>query len=198
MYILNKKLQLLKGKLRIWNKEHFENVHHNVCSKHDFLKNIQDKIQLEGLNEILSFQENQAQADLKKALDVEEIFWHEKFILAWNLHEDKNTCYYHFLVKIKSARNIISHLVIEDTVIYDQIDIFNHVTSYFANLFGVVGTCTSFSNMENIIPNLVTEQMNLMLTASPYVEEIINAVFNLSADNSLGPDRFRCYFFQHY
>ncbi|CAI8587798.1 unnamed protein product [Vicia faba] len=122
-YILNKKVQLLKGKLRIWTREHFGDVHFNVRNNQEILKNIQDRIQIEGWSEDLSSKEKLALENLEKALTVEEIFWHEKSRSDWNLQGDRNTAYFHKLDKIKGSRNFITHLVVGDDTQLDPDDI---------------------------------------------------------------------------
>lgn len=91
MFILNKKLQLLKGKLKHWNSDIFGDVHNQVNINYDVLSQIQELIWKEGANEALISQEKKAQVNLAKALGVEEIFWKEKSRLSWHLDGDGNT-----------------------------------------------------------------------------------------------------------
>lgn len=52
--------------------------------------------------------------------------------------------------------------------------------------------------MEDCIPNLVSDQANIILTNLPSATEIKNAVFSLNRDSSPGLDGFGAYFFQFY
>lgn len=50
--------------------------------------------------------------------------------------------------------------------------------------------------IERVIPNLVTESTNNMLTVIPSVEEITSDVMSLKSDSSPGPDGLGDVFFQ--
>jgi len=52
--------------------------------------------------------------------------------------------------------------------------------------------------VEEVIPNLVTDSINNMLTLIPTMEEVHNAVFNLNKEGAPGPDGFGAVFFQTY
>jgi len=77
-------------------------------------------------------------------------------------------------------------------------DIENHVLEYFQDIFGVDNTCISNDLVSTMIPHLVTEVDNLMLTAAPGVDEIKQAVFYLNGEGVPGPDGFGGHFFQFF
>jgi len=54
------------------------------------------------------------------------------------------------------------------------------------------------SLIEETIPNLVTDNINSMLTMLPSMEEIHNAVFNMNKEGAPGPDGFGAIFFQSF
>ncbi|MCI28042.1 RNA-directed DNA polymerase (Reverse transcriptase), partial [Trifolium medium] len=51
---------------------------------------------------------------------------------------------------------------------------------------------------EEVIPNLVTDEVNALLTMVPSHDEIKTAVFALNKDSAPGPDGFGAFFFQTY
>jgi hypothetical protein len=51
---------------------------------------------------------------------------------------------------------------------------------------------------EEVIPSLVTDEINVVLTMLPSHDEINAAVFALNKDSAPGPDGFGAYFYQHY
>jgi hypothetical protein len=51
---------------------------------------------------------------------------------------------------------------------------------------------------EEVIPNMVTDEANAILTMLPSHDEIKAAVFALNKDSAPGPDGFGAFFFQHY
>lgn len=52
--------------------------------------------------------------------------------------------------------------------------------------------------IDDVIPNLVGEQVNELITKLPYVEDIKNTVFALNKDGAPGPDGFGAFFYQTY
>jgi hypothetical protein len=72
------------------------------------------------------------------------------------------------------------------------------VINFYKNLF-----CTNIVLQdpllaEEVIPSLVTDDINAVLTVLPSHSEIKNAVFALNKDSAPGPDGFGAFFFQHY
>ncbi|MCH82389.1 RNA-directed DNA polymerase (Reverse transcriptase), partial [Trifolium medium] len=117
MFILNKKLKLVKEKLKTWNKTSFGNVHDLVNSTEQMLQHIQDQIQIFGpSNELLA----------------EEKIAHEPLLA------------------------------------------------------------------DEVIPHLITDDINALMTLLPSHQEIKSAVFALNGDSAPGLDGFGAFFFQHY
>ncbi|KAK2433108.1 hypothetical protein QL285_018413 [Trifolium repens] len=77
MFILSKKLKLLKDKLKIWNKDCFGNVHEFVSMSEHKLQQIQDQIQQHGHTDSLLEQEKLASKAFEEALNRQEAFWQE-------------------------------------------------------------------------------------------------------------------------
>lgn len=94
------------------------------------------------------------------------------------------------MVKIKSARNMISHLKDGDNIMLDTPSIAKHATNYFSNFFSNAAARQDFDNLSDIIPCLLTDHMNYVLTACPSMKEIKCEIFNLNKNNSPGPDGF--------
>ena len=50
--------------------------------------------------------------------------------------------------------------------------------------------------IEDVIPSLITDRINNILTMIPSPEEVHTAVFSLNKDSAPGPDGFGALFFQ--
>lgn len=198
MFILTKKLKILKDKLKIWNKEVFGNVHDYVKQSELNLSLIQDQIHSDGPSDSLLNLEKNAQSDLHKALERQENFWQEKARTNWHMSGDRNTAYFHRLSKIKNKTKMISSLRDGENIITDPQDISNHIVSYYKNLFCSNPLLQDELLAEEVIPQMVGDNTNQMLTALPTHEEIKSAVFNLNKDGAPGPDGFGAFFFQTY
>ncbi|XP_058755572.1 uncharacterized protein LOC131628769 [Vicia villosa] len=103
MFVLSRKLQILKSSLKSWNYSTFGNVTSNVKLAEENLHNIQSLLQASGNNDGLRAQELDAQTTLSKALDIENCFWREKSRIKWSLEGDRNTAFFHRITKIKKT-----------------------------------------------------------------------------------------------
>ncbi|WJX17562.1 hypothetical protein P8452_07464 [Trifolium repens] len=168
MFILSKKLKLLKEKLKMWNKVCFGNVNESVTAAEQKLHLIQNQIQTIGPTDALLSEENSANAVLEEALSRKEVFWQEKAKLNWHLEGDRNTKYFHKLTKIKTSTKTITSLQDDE---HDS------------------------RLVDEVIPHLVTDDVNEILTMLPSAEEIKAAVFALNKDSAPGPDGFGGRFF---
>jgi len=198
MFVLNKKLKILKQKLRIWNKEVFGNVHEYVTDAEKNLQNIQEQIQVNGHSNNLLEAEKQAQKSLEDALNRQESFWQEKAKLNWHFEGDRNTKYFHRIAKIKSSTKKITTLQDGEQVLTDQSQIVDHVVSYYKNLFCTNHVLQEQLLVEEVIPNILSNEINNMLTMIPSHKEIKVAVFALNKDSAPGPDGYGAYFYQFF
>lgn len=77
----------------------------------------------------------------------------------------------------------------------DQSTIGALVETYFLN---ILSSKEHYIDEEifQVIPKLVTEEDNLLLTRLPAMEEVRDVVFSMSADSSPGPDGFSGSFYR--
>lgn len=141
------------------------------------------------MSEGLKEQKTKAQKDLELALAKEELFWKEKAKIRWHAQTNINTYYFYRVTKIKGARNKITSRKDSDRLITDETEMVAHAVNYYANIFGFAGT-SQYNNLTDIIPTLVNDSMNSILTIIPSKEEIKGATFGLRKDSAPGPDGF--------
>ncbi|CAJ2645220.1 unnamed protein product [Trifolium pratense] len=198
MQILCKKLKILKDELKIWNKNDFGNIQNQVSNAVNKLNEIQQKIHDDGYTDCLMSQENLAKVELEAVLNMEEAYWHEKARVKWHNEGDRNTAFFHRTCKIKQAYKRISAIRIDDVITTEPDLITSHVVNHFQNLFTCDNAILDNGLIEEVIPELVTIDINSMLTLLPSLSEIHNAVFSLNKDGAPGPDGFGAFFFQTY
>ena len=198
MLNLSKKLKLLKSKLKVWNKETFGNVHQYVKNSELKLNLIQTRIHTNGPSDDLLNLEKTAQNDLNIALERQECFWREKSKVKWHLEGDRNTGYFHRLSQIKNKTKLISSLRVGENLISDPHLISEHIVDYFKNLYCTNNFLQEQSLVEEVIPKIIDDNTNNLLTMLPTHAEIKVVVFNLNKDGAPGPDGFRAFFFQTY
>jgi hypothetical protein len=187
---------MLKDRLKIWNKDVFGNVHDQLKKAEDKVNSIQEKINVNGYSDDLMAQDKQAQIDLDLALQIENAFWQEKAKVKWSLEGDRNTSYFHRISKIKSTTKMITSLKIGNELISNPDDLANHVVHHFSNFFGSNHVLQDNNLIEEVIPNLLNDDLNRLLTLTPSHAEIKNVVFALNRNSAPGPDGFGAIFFQ--
>ncbi|XP_019435225.1 PREDICTED: uncharacterized protein LOC109341721 [Lupinus angustifolius] len=198
MFILASKLKGLKNILKVWNKEVFGNIHIRVKEAFKNLEDLQLRITNEGQSDTLMTQEDQAQKNLLGALISEEEFWKEKSRLNWKIRGDRNTAFFHNIAKIRYATKSMCILRQgEETLLHRQ-EIDNHVLSYFTNLYASENVTQPSNLIDYVIPKLVTQEDNNMLSRIPLDDEIRDAVFAMNGEGAPSPDGFGGCFFQEF
>lgn len=95
MYILDRKLRILKNKLKDWKRNHFGDVKAKFKEAEKQLQDILQEISSSGYNDNLEKKETKAQYDMEVALNIEEEFWKEKARIKWHTDGDRNTKFFH-------------------------------------------------------------------------------------------------------
>ncbi|MCH86209.1 RNA-directed DNA polymerase (Reverse transcriptase) [Trifolium medium] len=85
-----------------------------------------------------------------------------------------------------------------DNVITETSEIASIIVNHFQNLFTTNNVLQDNNLIDNVIPHLVDDQVNSMITSIPSPEEIKKAVFSLNKDSAPGPDGFSGFFYQTY
>jgi len=160
------------------------------------LNNIQQQIQTSGYNDTLHNQEKRAYLNLDDALNKQNLFWQEKARLSWHVDEDRNTQYFHRVSKIKNKTKSISSINIDGVNVTEPSQIDEHIVSYYNCLFSSNIVFQDFSLVEEVLPSLIDDSTNTLLTILPSKDEIKNVVFGLNGDGAPGPDGFGACFFQ--
>ncbi|XP_019451901.1 PREDICTED: uncharacterized protein LOC109354000 [Lupinus angustifolius] len=190
MYILAQKLTILKHELKYWNKTVFGNIHHKVILAKNNVEHIQNCIRDSDPSTHLYQQEDLAQSELLKALIIEEIFWKEKARINWHNYGDRNITYFHKMAKIKHVTKAMSLIKSGDVLLTDHDAIGSHVLDYYTNLFASPNFVTSKNLIQEVIPSLVNEADNLMISSIPSDVEIKSVVFDMNEDSAHGPDGY--------
>jgi len=198
MFVLSQKLKALKLKLKDWNHNIFGNVHALVKEAENKLAAIQELLDTHGMVEELLEQQKLAHINFEDALNKEEAFWQERAKTNWHLEGDSNTTYFHRIAKIKSKTKPITAIRVEDDIINDPEQIATIFTNHFQNLFSSNAVLQVDELVEELIPNVSSNNTNSMLTMIPTTEEIKNVVFALNIDGAPGPDGFGAIFYQSF
>ncbi|WZZ26944.1 hypothetical protein YC2023_010345 [Brassica napus] len=136
--------------------------------------------------------------ELSKAFYEEEIFWRQRSREEWLREGDRNTTYFHNVVKGKKIRNKIMMLKdIFGNEHFTEGSKGNIAVEYFRDLF----TSSNPVDLETLFEGFnarVTTEMNDSLTREVSPEEIKKATFGIKASSSPGEDGLTGFFYQKY
>ncbi|XP_019447267.1 PREDICTED: uncharacterized protein LOC109350493 [Lupinus angustifolius] len=177
MFVLSQKLKILKKELRAWIKNVFGNVHEKVKNALALVDSAQQNLNGLGQYQNCLDQEELAQKELLNALTVDEAFWKEKSRLRWHQSEDRNTIFFHKVTNIRQATKSMTLLKDGDNILTEPQEIANHVLSDYYGLYACPNNTSPNNLIQFVIPNMVSEENNLMLTIAPSSEEIKADVF---------------------
>ncbi|XP_071928179.1 uncharacterized protein [Coffea arabica] len=137
----------------------------------------------------------EARARLRNALVVEEEFWRQKARVKWLCDGDRNTKFFQAVVTERRRKSVIHRIRKSDGVwIDDESSICTEAVDFFRALFTEEGGMTS-SDMLEVIPRLLTETDNEMLTRAPSLQEVKEVIFSMDGESAEGPDGFTESFF---
>ncbi|XP_057803315.1 uncharacterized protein LOC131018618 [Salvia miltiorrhiza] len=191
IYTVMSKLKRLRKDITAWNRTVFGNVDRLVMETQQELLLIQEQIAQDGYTEELFNREVAAQATVNVHLSRKNSLLQQKSRVKWLHDGDRNTAFFHNMLRYKQRRQEILHLQVNGTMSYDQQMIEDHIVDFFSILFNApdsdVGDITA---IEAVIDHMVSDDQNLMLVRIPDDEEITAAVFDLDANSAAGPDGF--------
>jgi len=115
--------------------------------------------------------------------------------MLWFKDGDRNTTFFHVVVKRRNNSGGIHRLRIDNVVIEDPKIIEEHILDFYKTLYAQpISHDQDTGNMEDFIgtyvTNLVSSEENMMLMKCPDFLEIKNVVFNLNGNSAPGPDGF--------
>ncbi|XP_068461592.1 uncharacterized protein [Phaseolus vulgaris] len=161
------------------------------------LLGIQQNLETARMSDIdgLLYQEKIAKEELNHALHCQYLFWKEIAKMFWFKYGDRNTTFFHVVVKRRNNSSGIHHLRIYNVVIEDPKIFEKHILDFYKTLYAEsISHDPDTSNMKDFIgtyvPNLVSSEENMMLMKCPDFLEIKNVVFNLNGNSAPGPDGF--------
>ncbi|XP_057789598.1 uncharacterized protein LOC131006455 [Salvia miltiorrhiza] len=197
IYLVMVKLKRLREELKTWNKTVFGNVDIMVSDTQKELLEIQNHIATSGYTPDLFDQEVTMQAKVGTALARKNALLQQKCRAAWLTDGDRNSAFFHAMLRYKKKPHIISHLSIQGDLEYDQERISQHIVDYFSSLFeDEPRDPIDITLIEAVIDPVISEGQNQMFVRTPSEEEITAAVFGMDSNSSPGPDGFPEKFFQ--
>lgn len=135
-------------------------------------------------------------SELDKEYREEESYWRQRSRVLWLQHGDKNTSYFHAIVRGRKAANKFSVIeTCDGTPVYEEGQIAATIADYYRKLF-TSGSGGDPQIVTEAISPCVSDSMNASLIEIPNDMEIREAVFAIHGDKAPDPDGFSANFYQ--
>ncbi|XP_057808675.1 uncharacterized protein LOC131023144 [Salvia miltiorrhiza] len=191
------KLKRLRARLKDWNRNTFRNVDVMLAEQQQDLLEVQTLISENGYSDELFNKEIQTQARINVTLTKKACFLQQKSRVKWLQDGDRNTSFFHNMLRYKRLHRNIESLEIDGNIVHDEEAIARHVTQFFSNLFQDPGSIDrNIVHIEAILDHVISDIHNDELCSIPDEAEIMAAVFDMDAMSAPGPDGFSGKFFQ--
>ncbi|XP_060202481.1 uncharacterized protein LOC132630915 [Lycium barbarum] len=188
------KRKKLKTALSTWSKTTFGDIFKQLVIREEIVK-IKEQLFEADPSEENRMVMQRAQAELKLYRHYEEEFWRQKARMDYFSDGDKNTRYFHSLVKGRRKRIQVRRIKDDASNWLEDVD---SVAAQAVNFFQKQFTHEEVSEdspIFNHIQELIREEDNILLTEQPTMEEVQKAVFELKGDSACGPDGFSGIFY---
>ncbi|XP_042477704.1 uncharacterized protein LOC122059071 [Macadamia integrifolia] len=195
IFVLSKKLKRLKPILKNWSIEKFPNFDVRLEESRKCLVEIQEKIERDGLDDILFSREVEAKSEYQAALDNYEKLGGEKSRIRWMKEGDRNSKFFHLSIKMRKIKNSISSLTkFDGTIVSDPEQMEEFVADYFES-FHKTSPVVDHLDLLDAIPRVLDVDV-MMLKLIPRDTGIKFAEWELDPDSSPGPDGFSGAFYK--
>eukprot|EP00268_Persea_americana_P034025 TRINITY_DN33662_c0_g2_i1.p1 TRINITY_DN33662_c0_g2~~TRINITY_DN33662_c0_g2_i1.p1 ORF type:complete len:402 (-),score=60.83 TRINITY_DN33662_c0_g2_i1:2739-3944(-) len=131
LFILAKKLKILKGNLKVWNLETFGQLKRNVEDAEKDVLQAQLAYDSHPSAQLL-LDLNLVNSALYNWLNAESTHWKQKAKLRWLQDGDRNTRFFHQTAKSRSILNRIDKITVDGTIFEEEEDIRNQACLYYS------------------------------------------------------------------
>ncbi|XP_060196130.1 uncharacterized protein LOC132625487 [Lycium barbarum] len=189
------KMKKLKGVLSKWSRDMFGDVFKQLIIREETVR-LKEQLFEQNPSQINRVVLQKARAETKRYLHYEEEYWRQKAGLDWFVDGDKNTRFFHNLVKGRRKKLQVKRIQNSDgSWIEDEDQMADEAVNFYSQQFSqedLIGD----ENLLSFIPVLVDQNRNDLLCQMPSIDEVKKAVFNLSGSSASGPDGFPGVFYQ--
>eukprot|EP00253_Pinus_taeda_P021290 PITA_21290 len=193
------KLKELKGRIKNWNKEQFDNIMEDKQNLEKEMESLQQKMILEGRTEESISKEGAILGKLEERRKQEEILWRQKSRIKWLREGERNTKFFHqAMIKHRQRNKILSIKDKNGNKVVEQAEIEEVLMDHHKEILSQPQADRMHAIQEicSAIPRLVTEDQNNALMRAATLEEIEETVKAMKKGTAPRPDGFIVDFFQ--
>jgi hypothetical protein len=197
MFILCRRLKLLKVHLKELNHLHYSHISERVLRLESELEHHQFELQQDMDNQTLLAQDRTLRSKLLTIKFAEKQFFSQKIKCNFLKHSDKGSKFFHALLGQNHRRNFIPAIMCSHGSLSTSLhEVGNEFVSFYQRLLGSSRTTLPLdSAVIHSGPCLPSSSHGLLL-APVSQEDIRKAVFSIGNDKAPGPDGYSSFFFK--
>jgi len=134
-FILAKKLNFLKTKLKQWNREVFGHLEFKMASLVDKVKLLDEKEQQQSLSWADRYKRLRVKKELSMVRKSIDIFWRQRAKQQWSEDGDRNTKFFHQVANIRKRFNAIHKIQVDGEFYFDAASAKNATFNFYENLY---------------------------------------------------------------
>ncbi|GKA87512.1 putative reverse transcriptase domain-containing protein [Tanacetum coccineum] len=189
MFSLVSKLKLLKKPLRKLNFD-LGNLFDNVKRCKADLSSAQAAMCVDPFNASFREREFVSLKAFKSALKDEESFLKQKAKVLWLNEGDRNSKYFHNVVKGRLNRNRISYVEDMDSNAFHGSNMGEQFVNHFKSVLGMCSDVSPIEDLGGLFSNTLPESEALYMIRAVSDKEIKEALFSIDGNKAPGPDGF--------
>jgi hypothetical protein len=197
MYILCKKLKLLKGSLRSLNSLHFSHISERVARAERALDDTQLLLQNDMDNVQLLAHEKLQRLNLVNLKSAEKMFFSQKLKCAFFKESDKGSKFFHSLLNQRHKRRFIPAIVRRDGMLTTSAEeVGREFVSYYKELLGT--SKHTIPLRAEVVQNgaCINVDSHAYLLAPVTADDIKQVLFSMDDNKAPGPDGYTSAFFK--
>jgi hypothetical protein len=193
-YVLSQKLKALKGDLKLWNKQVFEDV---GLKRQQLECDLQFFDEKEGTSFLTSEERvlrEACKSELEKLALLEEVSWRQKSRVLWLKEGDNVTKFFHQMANSHRRNNYMERVEVDGAVYEVESEVREKVVQYYASLYQEHEPWRP--TIDGLDFDLISDEEQAMLERKFDRDEVLQVVNDLQGDKAPGPDGFTMAFFQ--
>jgi hypothetical protein len=200
MFCLYARLKAVKQVLKEKTLVCYGAIHQKVACARDRLEQAQKDVLLLGGQADCLIKEKECLHEFLSISKAEEAYFKQKSRVKWLNLGDHNSSYFHKMIKIRTSRNLITHLWDGNGVKVDEENQIKQVAvDFYEKLLGTESLSfdeAKAGRVSQLITKRVSATQYAMLQAEVTDAEIKATVFAMKNDKAPGPDGFPIEFFK--
>ncbi|XP_015169587.1 uncharacterized protein [Solanum tuberosum] len=179
-------IKRVKTVLTRWSKDTYGDIFKQLIIREDIMR-IKEKLFADVPNEINRAVLQKAEAEFKRYIHFEEIYWQQKAGYEWFDNGDRNTRFFHSIVKGRRKRLHLQRIHNRQGVWFEEEKAIAVESIDFYQKQFTQERDANFPLLRHI-PTLINAEEKSVLCRMPELEEVKNVVFKLNGDGASGLD----------